>query len=76
MSPGTGNSGSSRGIVLGAVLCAAPPLVALLLLLAGINGASLALIYASIAASVLGLPAFVYGVLCVLKAVTADKRAG
>ena len=53
----------------GIALCVVPTLLALGLLLAGVSLPELTLVYASIAVSVLALPAFVAGVVLMVRAV-------
>jgi len=55
-------------IASGAALCALPTLLALGLLVLGISSPDLTLIYASIGVSLLALPAFVAGVLLIVRA--------
>jgi hypothetical protein len=50
-----------------------PTLAAALLLAVGLSTADLTLVYVSIAVSVVVLPAFVYGVVLVVRALAAGK---
>ena len=61
----------------GTALCVVPALAAALLLVVGLSTADLTLVYVSIAVSVVVLPAFVYGVVLVVRALASgqDKRA-
>jgi hypothetical protein len=58
----------------GVALCVVPTLLGLLLLVAGLLGPDLTLVYASIAVSAAALPAFVYGVVRIVRA--AASRGG
>lgn len=59
----------ARRIAGGIALCAMPTVLALFLLLAGVTSADLTLVYASIGVSLLALPAFVVGVVLIVRAV-------
>jgi hypothetical protein len=56
-------------IAAGVALCAVPTLLAVALLVLGVSIPELTLVYASIAASLLALPAFVVGVVLIVQAV-------
>jgi len=64
-------------LLVGTALCVVPTLAAALLLVVGLSTADLTLVYVSIAVSVVVLPAFVYGVVLVVRALAPgqDKRA-
>lgn len=68
-------TGSRRSILVGASLCVLPTLAAALLLMAGVASAELTLVYVSIAVSVAALPAFVYGVITIIRAVAQGRTA-
>jgi hypothetical protein len=58
----------------GLALCVVPPLLALLLLLAGVAGPELTLVYLSIAASLLGVPAMVVGIVLIVRGAQQRPR--
>ena len=65
-----GSGRRRRDILVGLALCTLPVLLGLLLLLAGVMGPDLTLVYASIAVSLVALPALVYGVILIVRAVS------
>ena len=67
------NSGRVQPIVVGVALCVVPTLAAALLLMVGLTITDLTLVYASIAVSVVALPAFVYGIVHIVRAVAGDR---
>jgi hypothetical protein len=68
------SSGRSQHIALGSGLCVVPTLAAALLLMGGVASTDLTLVYASIAVSLVALPAFVYGVVCLVRALATTRR--
>lgn len=71
------SSGRRQPLLVGTALCVVPTLAAALLLVVGLSTTDLTLVYASIAVSVVALPAFVYGVVLVVRALapSQDERA-
>ncbi len=71
------SNGRRKPLLVGTALCVVPTLAAALLLVVGLSTADLTLVYVSIAVSVVVLPAFVYGVVLVVRALALgqDKRA-
>lgn len=65
-----------RAVLVGAAFCALPTLAAVLLLVFGISSPGLTLIYASIAASLVALPAFVYGIIHIVRAFGSGQDDG
>jgi hypothetical protein len=59
--------GRAQSIVYGIALLVMPTVLAVLLLVAGLVSTSLALVWASIAASVIALPAFVVGLIVLVR---------
>ncbi|MDX6429305.1 MAG: hypothetical protein QOE54_1671 [Streptosporangiaceae bacterium] len=59
--------GRAQSIVYGIALLVMPTVLAVLLLVAGLGSTSLALVWASIAASVIAVPAFVVGLIVLVR---------
>jgi hypothetical protein len=69
------SSDRQKRILLGVALCVVPTLVAALLLVVGVfTSTGLTLIYASIAVGAVALPAFVYGVVLIVRAVATGTK--
>lgn len=69
------SAGSLRSVFLGAGLCVLPTLAAALLLMIGLASTRLTLVYVSIAVSIAAVPAFVYGVVIIVRAVARQRTA-
>lgn len=69
------SAGSLRSVFLGAGLCVLPTLAAALLLMIGLASTRLTLVYMSIAVSIAAVPAFVYGVVIIVRAVARQRTA-
>lgn len=72
---GMRSAGSLRSVFLGAGLCVLPTLAAALLLMIGLASTRLTLVYMSIAVSIAAVPAFVYGVVIIVRAVARQRTA-
>jgi hypothetical protein len=64
-----------RPVILGAGLCVLPTLAAALLLMVGLASTDLTLVYASIAVTVAAVPAFVCGVVILVRALARQRAA-
>jgi hypothetical protein len=69
------SSGRRQPLLVGTALCVVPALAAALLLVVGLSTADLTLVYVSIAVSVVVLPAFVYGVVLVVRALASGQTS-
>ena len=69
------SAGSLRSVLLGAGLCKLTTLAAALLVMIGLASTRLTLVYMSIAVSIAAVPAFVYGVVIIVRAVARQRTA-